>query len=312
MSTRARPYRYAHNRLGNLIVATLYSDGELTRDTDGIGFACPNPILFHIQRVETLEELKHIILWTMGAVGQKFVKRVAYRFLDLLPPLEYKFKLFWLEGDNHVRAMFELHHRYVPHQVMELLAETWNVGRCESGPSSSRPCPTSAILAPPLRIATPDVTMEMNSDSGDVSDGEYIDDTESSSKSFVEAQFVPETQPVRTFLLSTTALIPDLSFVSCHFHTLHLDAMREEPIDGFGGGGQYYINLDEGKNFMVEHHFNCQEAVYLTMKNYNIRNAAEYRILESNQYMYVCRCKQSDVGCPWSIRVALRINLEYW
>ncbi|MED6209814.1 hypothetical protein PIB30_058294 [Stylosanthes scabra] len=106
----------------NLIVATLYPDGELMRDTDEIGFACPNPILLHIQRVDTLEELKHIILRTMGALG-----------------------------DDHVCAMFHLHHKYGPRQVMELLAETRNVVRSEGGPSSSKPCPTSVIPAPPLR-----------------------------------------------------------------------------------------------------------------------------------------------------------------
>ncbi|MED6197247.1 hypothetical protein PIB30_054931 [Stylosanthes scabra] len=80
----------------------------------------------------------------MGALGQKFVKRVAYRLLDLLPPLDYKFKLFWLEGEDHV-----------------------------CGPSSSRPCTAGVILAPPLQIATPDVSMEIDSDSGDGSDGDY-------------------------------------------------------------------------------------------------------------------------------------------
>ncbi|MED6204509.1 hypothetical protein PIB30_009784 [Stylosanthes scabra] len=108
----------------NLIVGTLYPDGELKKDVDGIGFACPNPILCYIQRVDTPDELKNFILGTMGAVGRKYMRRIAYRLLDILPPLEYKFKLFWLEGDVHVRAMFDLNHMYDPFQVMELLVET--------------------------------------------------------------------------------------------------------------------------------------------------------------------------------------------
>ncbi|MED6197579.1 hypothetical protein PIB30_057803 [Stylosanthes scabra] len=91
----------------NLIVATLYLDGELKRDMDGIGFACLNPLLLYIQRVDMLDELKRIILRMMGTVGQKYVRRIAYRLLDILLLLEYKFKLFWLEGDDHVRTMFD-------------------------------------------------------------------------------------------------------------------------------------------------------------------------------------------------------------
>ncbi|MED6134182.1 hypothetical protein PIB30_034798 [Stylosanthes scabra] len=92
-----------------LIVGTLYLDGEMIRQEDGIGFVCPNPILCYIERVDTLDELKNFILRTMGALGQKNVRRVAYRLLNILPPLEYKFKIFWLKGDVHVRAMFDLH-----------------------------------------------------------------------------------------------------------------------------------------------------------------------------------------------------------
>ncbi|MED6218123.1 hypothetical protein PIB30_024003 [Stylosanthes scabra] len=97
----------------NLIVDTLYLDGEMKRDADGIGFECPNSILCYIHRVDTLDELKNFILRTMGAVGRKYVRRIAYRLLNILPPLEYKFKIFWLEGDVDVRAMFELHQRFI-------------------------------------------------------------------------------------------------------------------------------------------------------------------------------------------------------
>ncbi|MED6148934.1 hypothetical protein PIB30_057629 [Stylosanthes scabra] len=127
----------------NLIVATLYPDGELKRDVDGIGFSCPNPILFYIQRIDMLDELKHIILCTIGRL---------------------------LEGDVHVRVMFDLHHRYGPRQVMELLAETRNVAHFEGGQSISRPGSVGAIAAPPLRIAILEVSMKLDSDSDDGSD----------------------------------------------------------------------------------------------------------------------------------------------
>ncbi|MED6123283.1 hypothetical protein PIB30_047618 [Stylosanthes scabra] len=151
--------------------------------------------------------MKHIILRTMGVVGQKYVRRIAYMLLDILPPLEYKFKLFWLESDDHVRAMFDLHH-------------------------SSRSCRVGAIAAPPLRVATPEVSMELDFEL----DVEYLGETDDSSDSSEEAHYVAETHEVRRFLLPAPAAIPDLSDVSSHFHTLHLDAMQEEPREGFGGG----------------------------------------------------------------------------
>ncbi|MED6137842.1 hypothetical protein PIB30_068824, partial [Stylosanthes scabra] len=204
---------------------------------DGIGFVCPNPILFYIERVDTLDELKSFILRTMGVLGQKSVRRVAYRLLNILPPLEYKFKIFWLEGDVHVRAMFDLHRRYDPRQVMELLYETRDVIRSEADPSSAMPASVGPIAAAPLQVATPDVSVDMDSGSGEGSDGEYLGETDESSDSFDEAEFVDETQVGRRFLLPAPAPIPDMASVSSHFHTLNLDAMEEEPREGHGGGG---------------------------------------------------------------------------
>ncbi|MED6138906.1 hypothetical protein PIB30_078941 [Stylosanthes scabra] len=150
-----------------------------------------------------LDEKRHIILRTMGTVEQKYVRRIAYRLLDMLPPLEYKFKLFWLEGDDHVRAMFELHHRYGRRQVTEFLAEMWNVGRSDSGLSSSG--------------------------SGCVDDGsdeEFLSETDDSSDSFEEAQYVAEMHQVRRVLLPASVAIPNLSDVSSYFHTLAVISTR--------------------------------------------------------------------------------------
>ncbi|MED6149329.1 hypothetical protein PIB30_061321 [Stylosanthes scabra] len=248
----------------NLIAANFYPNGELKQDADGIGFTCPNLLLFSIQRVDTLDEMKHIILRTMGAVGEKYMRRIAYRLLDILLPLEYKFKLFWLEGDDHVHAMFDLHHKYEPRQVMKLLAETRNVCRYESGPSSSGSGRVGAIPAPPL--ATPEVSMELDSESGDGSDEYFLSETDDSSDSSEAARYVAKTHQVHRFLLPAPAAIPELFDVSSHFHTLHLDAMQEEPIEGFGGGHDY-INLDGGSEFMVGHRFSSQKAMHMAVKN---------------------------------------------
>ncbi|MED6223413.1 hypothetical protein PIB30_073754 [Stylosanthes scabra] len=221
----------------DLVVATLYPDGEMIRQEDGVGFVCPNPILCYVERVDTLDELKNSILMTLGALGRKSIGRVAYRLLKILPSLEYKFKIFWLEGDVHVRAMFELHRRYGSRQVMELLFETRDMVRSAAGPSSAQAAPVGPIESAPLRIATPDVSADIDSSSEEGSDGDYQEETDESSDSFDEADFVDETQVGRSFLLPAPAALPDLASVSSHFHTLNLDAMEEEPREGHDGGG---------------------------------------------------------------------------
>ncbi|MED6166106.1 hypothetical protein PIB30_105800, partial [Stylosanthes scabra] len=69
-------------------------------------------------------ELKAVILRNKGvAGGTMLVRRVAYRLLNIFPLNQFKFKIFWVEGDEHVRGMFDLHRRYGTREVMELLTE---------------------------------------------------------------------------------------------------------------------------------------------------------------------------------------------
>ncbi|MED6115029.1 hypothetical protein PIB30_086271 [Stylosanthes scabra] len=82
------------------------------------------------------------------------VRRVAYRLLNLFPPNQFKFKIFWVDSDAHVRAMFELHRRYGSREVMELLTEMETVNVDAAGPSSSSRGGPGAIIAAPIRIAT--------------------------------------------------------------------------------------------------------------------------------------------------------------
>ncbi|MED6205256.1 hypothetical protein PIB30_016049 [Stylosanthes scabra] len=92
------------------------------RDRDGIWFRSPTPVMFQMYPVVTLEELKSVILGNMGlgAVGTLLVRRVAYRLLNVFPPDPFK---LWVDSDEHVRALFDLHCRYGTREVMELLME---------------------------------------------------------------------------------------------------------------------------------------------------------------------------------------------
>ncbi|MED6132499.1 hypothetical protein PIB30_019641 [Stylosanthes scabra] len=84
--------------VNNFVVVTLYPNGEMGRDMEGIWFRSSTPVVFQMHLVVTLEELKSVILRNMelGAVGMV---------------------------DEHVHAFFDMHRRYETREVMELLTE---------------------------------------------------------------------------------------------------------------------------------------------------------------------------------------------
>ncbi|MED6118939.1 hypothetical protein PIB30_007444 [Stylosanthes scabra] len=209
--------------------------------------------------VVTLEELKSVILRNMGlgAVGTSLVRRVAYRLLNVFPPDPFKFKIFWVDSDDHVRALFYLHRRYGTREVMELLTEMQSMPEVVGGSSSSN----GVIPCSPIHCPGPEVPMPIDGNSGEDSNEEFVPDIEESSKSSDSSEFVPESQSRRGFLLPAPAPIPDLSSVNSHFHTLHLEDMDEEPMEGFDRGGDYY-DVDGGEEFRVGHRFSKREAVH--------------------------------------------------
>ncbi|RYR07597.1 hypothetical protein Ahy_B05g074987 [Arachis hypogaea] len=72
--------------------------------------------------------------------------------------------------------------------------------------------------------------------------------------------------------------------------------------------GEEDYNLDGGVEFWVGHRFKCRDGV----KNYSIRQSAEYWVIESNRLKYHVQYRQAANGCPWSLYVVLRQNIEYW
>ncbi|MED6142006.1 hypothetical protein PIB30_109178 [Stylosanthes scabra] len=181
----------------------------------------------------------------MGVIGgATSVRRVAYRLLNLFPPNQFKYKIFWVEGDQHVRGMFELHRKYGPGQIMELLAETQTISSEAGGSSSSAVGGTDVIPCSPIHVAAPEAAMQLEGNCEEDSDEDFVGD----------------------------------------------DGDTSESSDGS----------------------DTREAVQMAVKNYSIRRAAEYRVVESDPHKYICRCKLSALGCPWSIRVALWTNLGYW
>ncbi|MED6191169.1 hypothetical protein PIB30_113492, partial [Stylosanthes scabra] len=137
------------------------------------------------------------------------------------------FKIFWVDGDEHVRRMFDLHRRYGTREVMELLTEMQTMGVDVGGSSSSVGGAAAVIPCSPIHFTALDATMQSELNDGEDSDEDFVGDTEESSESSDGTKFVPESQCRRDFLLPAPAPILDLSSVSSHFQTLYLDDMGE-------------------------------------------------------------------------------------
>ncbi|MED6215875.1 hypothetical protein PIB30_002564 [Stylosanthes scabra] len=153
--------------LSDFVVITLYLNGEMGRDSGGIWFRSPTPVVFQTQPVNTLDELNSVILRHMGVIsGVTLVTWVAYRLLNLFPPNQFKYKIFWVEGDQHVRGIFELHRKYGPGQIMELLAEIQTANSDVGGSSSSAVGGADVIPCSPIHVVAPETAMqfEMNSE----------------------------------------------------------------------------------------------------------------------------------------------------
>ncbi|MED6213584.1 hypothetical protein PIB30_094835 [Stylosanthes scabra] len=270
--------------LSDFVVVTLYPNGEMGRDPGGIWFRSAMPVVFQMQPVNTLEELKAVILHNMGVAGGTMLVT------------RFKFKIFWVDGDEHVHGMFNLHRKYGTREVMELLIEMQTVDGNVGGPSSSTEGAAGVIPCSAIHFATLDASMQLELNSDAASDEDFVCSANDSSESSDGTEFVPESQCRRDFLLPAPAPIPDLSSVSSHFHTLRLHDMGEEPKEGFGRGGDDY-DVDGGQEFMVGHRFSTRKAMQMAVKNYNNRRAVEYRVVESDPYKYICRCKQYGAGC---------------
>ncbi|MED6146418.1 hypothetical protein PIB30_034332 [Stylosanthes scabra] len=201
----------------------------MERNRDGIWFRSSTPVVFQMYLVVTLEELKSVILRNMGlgAVGT---------------------------SDEHVHALFDLHRRYGTREVMELLTKMQSMPEVIGDSSSSN----GVIPCSPIHCPASEVPMLMDGNSGEDFDEDFVPDFEESSESSDGSEFMPESQSRRGFLLPAPALIPDLSSVNSHFHTLHLEDMDEEPMKGFGGGDDYY-DVDGGQEFRVGHRFSKRE-----------------------------------------------------
>ncbi|RYR14414.1 hypothetical protein Ahy_B04g070971 isoform A [Arachis hypogaea] len=221
------------------IIVLVYPNCRMRNGDNGVTFECEDSILFRTQRVETLSDLRSLILSKLGGTQAREIGRVAYRLLALMGNRIFRFRLFRLLGDEHVRLMFNIHWRIMCEQVMELFAEVGHSGGGSSVHSTyvqdNRP-----LAPPPIHVAM--LVDEVEEDEEE-SDEDYVADS-SLSDSGDEDKCVSDT-PVQT--------------VPFHYHSLDLDAMHESTP--FLATGEEDYNLDGDVEFQVGCKFRSREAV---------------------------------------------------
>ncbi|RYR54030.1 hypothetical protein Ahy_A06g029278 [Arachis hypogaea] len=234
----------------------------------------------------------------MGGIDSKEVGRVAYRFLYALSSGGFINRLFWIEGDQHVRLMFDVHARL----MLQHYASVRDV--IVSGGSSSSSPQVAPLDARPIHYAQPHDSAEEDNNEGD---SYYV-----VQQDFFLDEYVPKTSTDggARFLLPLPLPISQLSKVPSHYHTLSLDAMQLDDPFNAGQGEDY--NTNGGLKFQIGHRFRNRDAIPMAVKNYSIRRNMEYRILELDRLKYRCHCKQFTNGCPWSFHLALHQNLNYY
>ncbi|MED6124532.1 hypothetical protein PIB30_059773, partial [Stylosanthes scabra] len=102
----------------------------------------------------------------------------------------FKLKIFWVDGDVHVRGMFDLHCRYETQEVMELLAGD----------------PADVIPCSPIHCAAPGASMQLGMNSDEGSDEDFVGETDDSTESSDGTEFVPESQCRQDFFASSAGL----------------------------------------------------------------------------------------------------------
>ncbi|RYR04182.1 hypothetical protein Ahy_B06g083783 [Arachis hypogaea] len=155
---------------------------------------------------------ENLILSSVSGSARKKIERVGYRLLAPTKNEIFRFRLFLLHGDKHVRLMFDIHRKIIAEQVMELFAEVGDV--------SSNFVQDDPPLAPkPLHVASP--VKDIDVDDKDSNEEYVVDSNESGfSEDDEEEEFILETVEASCrYLLPALDPIQVLSSVPSHYAT---------------------------------------------------------------------------------------------
>ncbi|RYQ83312.1 hypothetical protein Ahy_B10g101963 isoform C [Arachis hypogaea] len=207
----------------------------------------------------------------------------------------FSYQKMQIKADQHVSMMFSYHRSIGSIYSLELCLNLQDIG----GSSSS----------------SNNVEGVGNRGAGDFvpdRDTNTSDEDEIEDFSGDEADVVPETQPLHGDDVPPTRVEPvgggGSSSMPSHYLSLNLGAMHSTNVEDrpstYPVSGE--MELEVGLKFLN------RESAMLAVKNYNIRRSAEYKVVESDQSRYVCRCKQFGDRCRWMVRVAKTRSCRFW
>ncbi|MED6148788.1 hypothetical protein PIB30_056184 [Stylosanthes scabra] len=231
--------------MGIPIIVAVYPNVTITRKVNGAYFEDSHPIVMQTWRLHSLAELKSLILVNMGILGVKHVRKIAYRCIALDAEQNIRYKIYWLRGDDDVRAMFDCHGKIVKDQVMELCIELVNV--CDVDPSSREVGSSSREARPSKEMACLRELGHELLEEDSVLEEEWVL-TSSDDDSENDVEYVPQTQlhlaSSSQQILPPPNPLPSRAPFQSHYDTFDLDTMQLDPMP-FGPGGTDDYNLDE-------------------------------------------------------------------
>ncbi|RYR10993.1 hypothetical protein Ahy_B05g079486 [Arachis hypogaea] len=273
----------------------------------------------------SLQELKNLILMHTGMVGKKEIRKLTYR-IPVAVANSFSYQKMQIKSDQHVSMMFSYHRSIGSIYSLELCLNLQDIGGSSSSSNnvegvrnrgaadfvlardtSRAPSPSFNAFVPweqsvGIRGARPapsthvGVDMVLDAAIADTSDEDDIEDFSDG-----EAEAVPETQPLHGDAVPATRVEPEGGGVSsstpAHYLSLNLGAMHSSNAED--GPSSYPLSGEMELEIGLK--FPNRETAMLAVKNYNIRRSAEYKVVESDQSRYVCRCKQFGDQCRWMV-----------
>ncbi|RYQ95479.1 hypothetical protein Ahy_B08g090788 isoform C [Arachis hypogaea] len=318
------------------VYVIIYPNAEISHTAEGITFVCDDPLWIMIPPQISLQDLKNLILMHTGMVEKKEITKLTYR-IPVAVANSFAYKKIQIKFDQHVSMMFSYHRSIGSIYSLELSLNLQDIGGSSSSSNNVEGVrnlgaadfvpgrDTSRARSPSFNAF---VTRKQNADIGvarpspsalvgldrypDAGIAETSEEDEIEDFSGDEAEAVSETQPLHGDFVPPTRVEPVgggvSSSIPVHYLSLNLGAMHssnaEDRSSSYAVSGE--MELEIGLKFLN------RETAMLAVKNYNIRRSAEYKVVESDQSRYVCRCKQFGDQCRWMVRVAKTRSSRFW
>ncbi|MED6196258.1 hypothetical protein PIB30_045787 [Stylosanthes scabra] len=118
-----------------LFYFVVHPNGVIVRREKGALFESNDPVMFAHNRVNTLRELKQLILYHLGSEVGREIGNLAYQFQALTANDRLEYRPSWINEDSHVWMTFEVHKRVMDGKVMEFYRPTARHIICSSAVS---------------------------------------------------------------------------------------------------------------------------------------------------------------------------------